>query len=395
MRERDDSHAGFEAGRVGGHVKPSLGQRINPKSPKEALQPEVLPAPPVRSRKVRNPFVIALNGLMTLVVLAVLVAGAALYFGKQAFDAPGPLKEERTVLIPKGRGLQTISGLLAREGVIENPLIFTSAVHIYKNARSLKAGEFLFKPGMSAHQVMKTLVEGRSILHSFTIPEGYSSKQIVDKLNADSVLAGAPIVVLPGEGTLLPETYKFTRGMTRANLLKDMVTAQNKALKAIWEKRAGDLPLANPQELVILASIVEKETGRADERPLVASVFVNRLRKGMKLQSDPTILYGLYKGDAWTRSRTIFKSEMRKENPYSTYQIPALPPGPIANPGRAAMEAVANPPTTEHLFFVADGTGGHIFAKSLEDHQRNVKRWRQIEKARKKAKEQKQTSSGQ
>ncbi|MEH0072728.1 endolytic transglycosylase MltG [Pannonibacter sp. Pt2-lr] len=188
---------------------------------------------------------------------------------------------------------------------------------------------------------------------------------------------------IPPEGALLPETYTFTRGASRQQILNQMRAAQTKLLAEIWERRVEGLPVQTPEELVILASIVEKETARADERPRVAGVFVNRLNKSMPLQSDPTILYGLYGGEAWTTDRSaITRADLDKKTEYNTYQIRALPPGPIGNPGRAAMEAVSNPSRTKDLYFVADGTGGHIFAETYEQHQANVRKWREIERTR-------------
>jgi len=223
-------------------------------------------------------------------------------------------------------------------------------------------------------------VEGKSVLHSLTFPEGLTSTQIVERLLRDEILSGE-VREIPKEGTLLPETYKFTRGMTRTQLLDRMAQEQARTVKEIWERRSAELPISSPQEMVILASIVEKETGKADERPRVASVFINRLNKQMKLQSDPTIVYGLVGGKG-TLGRPILKSEIESATPFNTYVIPGLPIGPITNPGKAALEAVANPSRTKDLYFVADGTGGHAFSETLEQHNRNVLKWRQIEAER-------------
>jgi UPF0755 protein len=214
-----------------------------------------------------------------------------------------------------------------------------------------------------------------------TIPEGLTTEQVLTRLRDNDVLAG-DMTETPKEGALLPETYKVARGYPRAKLLLKMQEDQRKFLDHIWARRSPDLPIKTPYELVTLASIVEKETGRADERPRVAAVFVNRLRKGMRLQSDPTIVYGLVGGKA-TLGRGILKSELEKWTPYNTYAVEGLPPGPIANPGKAALEAVANPSRTPDLYFVADGNGGHVFAETLDQHQRNVQRWRQIEREQK------------
>lgn len=361
-------------------------RRANPKSPREAIQPESVPEPPARSRHVRNPIVVFVNFLLTLTVLAMAVFGGLIYWGKQEFDRPGPLTQDRTIIIAPGASLDAIATLLKRHGVIERGWIFNGGVQAYKMASKLQAGEYLFPAGISMREAMEMMVEGRAVFHTVTIPEGWTSAQIVERLNEDPVLIGE-IRDVPPEGSLLPETYRFTRGMTRAGMVEKMRLAQEKALADVWARRDADLPVKTPEELVILASIVEKETGKADERPRVAGVFVNRLNKGWKLESDPTILYGLHGGSAWQRSRTILRSEKNAPNRYNTYQIQGLPPGPIANPGRKAMEAVANPSRTNDFFFVADGTGGHVFAETLDEHQRNVQRWREIEReAREKAK---------
>ncbi len=359
---------------------------IKPKSPREAIQPAPAPAPPPRSRHVRNPLVILINMVLTLAVMGVLGLGAALYFGKQKFEATGPLADNRTVLIASGSGLAEITDRLALQDVIKDSwtdkIIFNVGIRLYKNATNLKAGEYAFPAGISMQQVMTDLVEGNAVTHSVTVPEGWSTAQVLERVKAHETLVGE-ITDVPAEGALLPETYTFTRGTTRQDVINQMVKAQEKLLAEIWERRVDDLPVKTPEELVILASIVEKETAKADERPRVAGVFVNRLNRKMRLESDPTILYGLYGGEAWLKDRSgIKQSEKSAENRYNTYQINGLPPGPIGNPGRAAMEAVANPSRTKDIFFVADGTGGHIFAETYEQHQANVRKWRKIERER-------------
>lgn len=370
------------------------GFRVNPKSPREAIQPEPAPPPPARSRHVRNPVVVFVNFLLTVAVLGVIAVGGALYWGKAEFDKPGPLSEKKTVIIASGSGLNSIASTLEANGVIDDELVFKAGVWIYKNAGKLKAGEYAFNAGVSMQEVMSDLVSGNAVYHSVTIPEGWTSAQIVERLREDPVLVGE-IEELPEEGSLLPETYSFTRGTTRQQILNQMQRAQTKALTEIWERRSDDLPIESPEELVILASIVEKETGRADERPRVAGVFANRLKRGMRLQSDPTILYGLHGGEAWKEDRSAIKqSELQAENPYNTYQIQGLPPGPIGNPGRAAMEAVASPSRTKDLYFVADGTGGHAFAETYEQHQRNVRRWRDVEREKRAQEAEAEAQSG-
>ena len=359
-------------------------RRINPKSPRQALQPETLPPPPPRSKKARHPLVVVLNFFLMIGVLTAIAAGSAFYFGKLRFTSPGPLTEPKSVLVAKGANLETIAGQLKRSDVIDSDFIFSTAVRLYKSENKLKAGEYLFEPGVSMQQVLDDLVSGRSVLHSVSVPEGLTNKQALDRVRADESLVG-DIVNVPGEGWLAPDTYKFTRGATRQQIVDQMARRQKERVKAAWERRSPDLPVATEEEFLTLASIVEKETGRADERPRVAAVFINRLREGMRLQSDPTIVYGLFGGDGKPADRPILRSDIDKQTPYNTYQIDGLPPGPIANPGKAALEAVANPSRTEELYFVADGTGGHVFSKTLDEHNRNVARWRRIEAAQREA----------
>ncbi|MEJ8573372.1 endolytic transglycosylase MltG [Microbaculum marinum] len=364
------------------HLDEPVGAtRPSPRSPREALQPEPAPAPPRASRRARSKLVVALSGIFTFLVLVCIGVGAVLVIGKYQFESAGPLETARNVTIPRGQGLMAIAKQLEREGIIDQAWVFLGGIVMNKARDDLKYGEYLIPEQASMHEVMDILVEGKAILYQVTIPEGYTSEQIVARLRADPVLVGE-IAEVPAEGTLLPETYSFDRGTSRSQMIDRMRHAQARVLEEVWERRADDVPISSPEELVTLASIVEKETGRADERPRVAGVFINRMKKGMRLQSDPTILYGLYGGKAFFEPRTLTRSELDAPNAYNTYQIDGLPPTPIANPGRAAMEAVANPSRTEELFFVADGTGGHIFAASLDEHNRNVAKWREVEKRR-------------
>ena len=359
-------------------------RRISPRSPRQAIEPEMAPPPPARSRQVRHPLVVVLNFFMMAGVLAVLVIGAGLYFGSIRFNAEGPLTESKSVLISRGADLESIAVLLQRQNVIDSSFVFSNAVRLSKAADKLKAGEYVFEAGTSMRDVRNALVSGKAILHGITVPEGLTSEQIVARLSDDPVLTGE-LSAIPAEGTLLPETYKFSRGTTREQIIDQMRRAQERIIAEIWARRSSDLPISTSAEFVTLASIVEKETGKADERPLVAAVFINRLRQNMRLQSDPTIIYGLFGGKGKPPERPIYRSDIDKKTPYNTYHIDGLPPGPIANPGRAALEAVANPSRTDDLFFVADGTGGHIFAPTLEEHNRNVERWRRIEAEKRKA----------
>ena len=326
----------------------------------------------------RGPIKYIVNLFVTLSILALLAGGSLFYWGKSEFEKNGPLKGEVTVLIPSGANLGQISNILVDKGVIEYAWLFEIVVRILDEQVNLKAGEYSFSKFDSMHSVLTDILTGKTILHAITFPEGWTSLQIINKLKADPILIGN-LTEIPIEGKLMPETYTFSRGTTRKEIVDRMHLEHSEALEEVWKNRSSDLPINSPQELLILASLVEKETGQTDERDRVAGVFVNRLKRGMPLQSDPTILYGLYGGEAWTKSRSIKKSELKKENSYNTYQIPALPPGPIANVGREALEAVANPMKTKELYFVADGTGGHAFSETYEEHRRNVAKWRKIE----------------
>jgi UPF0755 protein len=343
---------------------------------RDALTPQRMPPPP--SARVRNPVVMVGNAIFTGLLLLIAAAGAVIYFGKQKLEAPGPLERDRSVVIESRKGVRDIADTLKREGVIDQTLPFIAGAKLLGVGDELKAGEYLFEAHTSMAKVLQTMVEGRSVQYSVTIPEGLTSQQIVQRLKDSAVLTG-DIAAVPREGSLLPETYKVTRGWTREQILQRMSAAHKRLVDEVWAKRAPDLPIKSKEELVTLASIVEKETGKADERARVAGVFVNRLKKKMRLQSDPTIVYGLMGGKG-PLGRPLLKVEMDEPNPYNTYQIDGLPPGPIANPGRASLEATAQPMKTNDLYFVADGTGGHVFAETLDEHSKNVARWRGIER---------------
>ena len=341
----------------------------------------MVPAPRRHSRRVRHPMVVFGNAVFTLLVLVSLAAGGALFVGKQKFDAPGPLADDKVVNVPSGYGVQDIADLLMREGVISQPYVFVGGVVVLKaRGLTLKHGEYKFAKQASLSDVVETLSEGKVVQHNFTVAEGLTSEQIVQRLLETDALSGQ-IKEIPREGTLLPETYKFTRGMARDQILQRMQQAHKRVLQEVWVRRSPDLPaqIQTPEHLVTLASIIEKETGRDDERTRVAAVFVNRLKTKMRLQSDPTIIYGLIGGKG-SLGRPIMKSEIEQATPYNTYAIEGLPPGPIANPGRASLEAAANPARTKELFFVADGTGGHAFSDTYAEHQKNVAKLRAIER---------------
>jgi UPF0755 protein len=352
---------------------------ISPRSPRAALEPEQVPPPPKRSERARNPFVIVGNAIITLVLVLMIGAGLVYYYGRQTIEAAGPLQDDKVVNIPSRAGMADIAEVLQREGVIDsNRWAFIGAVFAMKARSDLKPGEYNFQKNASLREVIATIVEGKVVQHSVTIPEGLTSEQILSRLGENDIFAGG-VREIPREGTLLPETYKFPRGTTREQVIQRMQQAQKRIVAEIWEHRSPDIPIKSPEQLVTLASIVEKETGKADERSRVAAVFTNRLRQKIKLQSDPTIIYGLVGGKG-TLGRPIKRSEIAQPSPYNTYVIDGLPPGPISNPGRASLEAVANPARTRDLFFVADGTGGHAFTETYDQHQKNVAKLRSMEK---------------
>ena len=313
----------------------------------------------------------ALATLGGLAVLIVLIC-AWLYAG------PGPAGRPITVILRPGAGVSEIASSLERGGVVGSAAVFMAAAQLSGAAHHLKAGEYAFDPHVSLASVIEEIRAGRVVRHMITIPEGLTSEEAVAVLMDSDVLTGAAPV--PPEGAILPDTYEVRRGEDRSAVLQRMMDARDNLLRALWAQRRPDLPLASPQDVMILASIVEKETGLAAERPKVAAVFVNRLKRGIRLQSDPTIIYGLTRGRPLGRG--IRESELTGYTPYNTYLIDGLPPTPICNPGRAAIAAVLDPPQTDDLYFVADGSGGHAFASTLEQHQKNVEHWRALEKAK-------------
>ncbi|RUT28533.1 endolytic transglycosylase MltG [Arsenicitalea aurantiaca] len=339
-----------------------------------------------KPRRRRNGFLEILNALLTLIVIGMLLAGGAVLFGAQQFYSASSVAEDTSFTVERGSGLNMVAQRLQDQGIISNRYIFQLGSLALRRQGDLKAGEFRIPAGASMSDILRELTEGSPIQYAVTIPEGFTSWQVVERLNADSNLVGE-IASLPAEGTILPQTYNYDRNNTRASVLEKMQEAHAAALADIWESRDPDLPIETPEELVILASIIEKETGVADERRQVASVFVNRLRRGMRLQSDPTIIYGITQGQG-TLGRGLRRSEIDERTPYNTYQIDRLPPTPIANPGIESLRAAANPDETEYLYFVADGTGGHAFARTYAEHRQNVANWRRIEAERASAAEQ-------
>ena len=318
------------------------------------------------------------SGFLTFALIGALLAIGGVAWLMMEAGKPGPLASDKIVNIVREDDGGSIADQLERAGVIESATWFSVLTLLDGNRGALKRGEYEFKAGDSIRQVEAKVISGKVVLHPLTIPEGLTSEQIVQRVRDAEYLAG-DVKEIPREGSLLPETYAFPRGFSRQAALVRMEKAQTKLVDEIWKNRASDLPVKSPGEMVTLASIVEKETGRADERPRVAGVFVNRLQKHMRLESDPTIVYGLVFGKG-TLGHSITKAEVNQATPYNTYIIGGLPPGPISNPGKASLEAVANPVRSKDLYFVADGTGGHVFADSFEQHLKTVARWRQIEK---------------
>ncbi len=317
------------------------------------------------------------RALLAAVALLVLAAAAS-WFGVRSYDAPGPLTTATAVEVPRG-GLDVIAEALQQQGVIDQPLAFRIAALLTRGDGPLHAGELDIPANASLRQVLAVLRSARAVQHHLTVPEGLTAAQVAVLVErADAAIGNAP---LPEEGWFLPETYSYDRGTSREALVERGRTAMERALDRSWVSRDPAVNLATPRDALILASIVERETARPEERPRVAAVFLNRLRMGMKLQSDPTVAYSA-NGGLGVAEHPITRAQLERDDPYNTYRIPALPPGPICMPGAASLRAVTHPARTDDLFFVADGTGGHVFARTLDEHGRNVVHWRQVERAR-------------
>lgn len=316
----------------------------------------------------------AASASTTLGVLILAVAAAGLWF----YLGPGPAAPgggSNTVILRQGARLPEIAASLERGHAVSSAAVFMAAAQLTGEARHLKAGEYAFPSRASMAQVIGLIRRGEVVRHMITIPEGLTSEQAVDILmNAEELTGAAPI---PPEGSILPETYEVRRGEDRSAVLQRMMDARDELLRTLWAQRRDGLPLTSPEQAVILASIVEKETALASERPRVAAVFVNRLIKGVRLASDPTIVYGLTGGRPLGHG--IRQSEIATPTPYNTYLIAGLPPTPICNPGRASLAATLDPPRTDELYFVANGQGGHNFSSTFAQHEKNVEHWRAIE----------------
>lgn len=307
-------------------------------------------------------------------VISAALAFAAIAGLMMVYFLPGPILEERNFTIERGESLPQIAERLADERIIFSPLVFRWMLRLNGMSRNIMAGEFQIEPQMSMQDIAERFVNGDVIMHVITVPEGLTSYQIVELLNKSKVLSGQ-VLTIPPEGSLMPETYSVPRGMDRDALLAQMSFAMKAFMEVQWPLRSVGPVISTPREALILASIVERETSVDQERGVVASVFVNRLELGMRLQSDPTIIYGLSNGEG-SIGRPIRRSEIRKDMPHNTYIIRGLPPTPIANPGKASIVAALNPEVSSYLYFVASPDGGHIFSDNLEDHNRNVRIWR-------------------
>ncbi len=310
-----------------------------------------------------------------LLAVGVVFAGAFVW-GYGQFMRPGPLAAERTLVIAKGAGVNAIAGLLAREGVIEDPLIFRIGVRLFGFEKALRAGEYLFPAAVTPNAAMALIVGGKTVVRKLTVPEGLTTGEIFTLIVRAKGLKGLP-GPRPAEGAMLPETYNYAYGDSRAELVRRMTDAMSETLATLWRSRAPGLPFRDKAEALILASMIEKETASAGERARIAGVFVNRLKRRMKLQSDPTVAYGMALEDG-AFERPLTRADLKRPTPFNTYLHQGLPPTPIDNPGRLSIEAALNPIKTDDLYFVADGSGGHLFARTLKEHNRNVARWRKL-----------------
>lgn len=375
------------------------------------------------------------SNALTLLIVGLFLMGGLIVWGQSQYKAEGPLETAICLQVRSGSNMTRVSNELADQGAITNATIFRMAADYTDKAQQLKAGSFLVREGASMEQIIDEITssgastcgseieyrigvtriqtrvreldpatldfveiasfdvtdeetpaeytqkrEEADTRYRVSVAEGVTSWQVAQGLQAIDALTGE-IGEIPAEGMLAPDSYELTPGDDRTAVLQEMQDKQQLRINAVWESRQDDLPISNPEEMLILASIIEKETGVPNERGQVASVFVNRLEQGMKLQTDPTVIYGVTKGQG-TLGRGLRRSELRRATPWNTYVIDGLPPTPIANPGLASLEAAVAPEETDFIFFVADGTGGHAFAETLQEHNRNVAKWREIEAER-------------
>jgi UPF0755 protein len=329
-----------------------------------------------------------LGGLVFTATLGIVLAAVAFWWAAYQFQKPGPLNEPTLVVIESGSGLRTIATKLESSGAIYNEMIFMFGTMLLGAQEKLKAGEYQIEPAASSADIMKMIRDGKIFGRRITIPEGLTSFEIMNMVNKLEDLEGN-VANIPPEGSLLPETYDYRLKENKQDVVNRMQESMTKTIEELWPTRAQNLPFTTKEEAIVLASIVEKETGVAHERKRVAGVFINRLRKNIALQTDPTVIYGITGGKPKTDGkgplgRRLLKKDLEFVSPYNTYLHPGLPPGPIANPGRASIEAVLNPEEHKFIYFVADGSGGHIFSETLTQHEKNVSEWRIIRREQEK-----------
>lgn len=317
-----------------------------------------------------------LKWAVAILALSILLAAAAVGYAFHAFTREGPLPAAASIDVPKGVGLDRVIREMTQAGVIEEPALFRIWAQILGADRRIKAGEYRFPPRVSQREALGIVIAGRTVLRRLTIPEGLTTWQTLERIRRTRDLTG-PITLKPAEGALMPDTYLFARGEARDAIVLRMQSAMTAALDRAWAERAPKLPLRWKGEALVLASIVEKETGKPGERARIAGVFVNRLRRGMRLETDPTVIYGLTGGKA-PLGRRLLRKDLKTPHRWNTYVHFGLPPTPIANPGRKAIEAAVRPMAHDELYFVADGTGGHFFSKTYRQHRKAMRKWRQI-----------------
>jgi len=318
--------------------------------------------------------------IRNLLLFFLIISAAGFVYSYYYLNLSRPLAEEKIVILTKGSSLPEIAETLEKNGVIHNHYAFIASAVFLKLNRQMKAGEYKFAAHMSTREVLEKIARGDMVKHAITIPEGLTTFQILKIIEGDINLSDS-IAVKPNEGELLPETYVFSYGYTRDELIRRMMESRKKFLEEEWQKRAENLPFATPEEAITLASIVEKETGLPDERPRIAGVFINRLRKSMPLQTDPSVIYAVTGGKT-ELERPLILNDLKIDSPYNTYLVQGLPPGPIANPGKDAIRAVLHPVDTKELYFVASGNGGHLFSETLDQHNKNVQAYRAMMKSR-------------
>lgn len=321
------------------------------------------------------------SNALTLLIVAMMFMGGMIAWGQKQMEKPSATVDDVVFEVKSGDRLQGISERLEVAGLISSATLFRIAARYGGDEQNLKFGEYKIPAYASMRDILALVTSGRALAYQVTVPEGLTSFQVVALLLEQTLMSG-DVAEIPPEGSLAPNTYSISKGDSRASLIRRMTLAQHKIITEAWALRMDDLPLVSPDEALTLASIIEKETGVNSERTIVSSVFINRLNRGMRLQTDPTVIYGITKGKG-ILGRGLYQSELRKKTEYNTYVIDGLPPTPIANPGRAAIEAALNPASTNFVFFVADGTGGHAFAETIGEHNRNVRAWRKIEAKRK------------